>query len=67
MPEIQEFKGNKVICLNPESKFTFSFGVAKAKLILENLDAIRKFVETDGKDLGEFATKKSDEAPPEGF
>lgn len=67
MPEIQEFKGNKVICLNPESKFTFSFGVAKAKLILENLDAIRKFVETDGKDLGEFAGKKSDDSTQEAF
>ncbi|MDQ3021809.1 MAG: hypothetical protein M3R36_14745 [Bacteroidota bacterium] len=58
MPEIQEFKGNKVLNLNPESKFTFSFGLAKAKLILENLDVIRKFVETEGKDLGEFETKK---------
>ena len=54
MPEIQEFKGNKVLCLNPESKFPFSFGVAKAKIILENIDVIKKFVETDGKDLGEF-------------
>ncbi len=59
MPEIQEFKGNKIICLNPESKFPFSFGVAKAKLILENLDAIKKFVETEGKDLGEFGKKEN--------
>jgi hypothetical protein len=58
MPEIQDFKGNKVLCLNPESKFTFSFGVAKAKLILENIEVIKKFVETDGKDLGESGTKK---------
>ena len=58
MPEIQEFKGNKVLNLNPESKFTFSFGLAKAKLIMENLDVIRKFVETEGKDLGEFGAKK---------
>ncbi len=58
MPEIQEFKGNKVICLNPESKFTFSFGVSKAKLILENFEAIKKFVETEGKDLGEFGNKE---------
>lgn len=60
MPEIQEFKGSKVLCLNPESKFTFTFGLAKAKLILENIDVIKKFVETDGQDLGEFGTKKSE-------
>lgn len=67
MPEIQEFKGNKVLCLNPESKFAFSFGLAKAKLILENLDVIRKFVETDGKDLGEYGTKKQNDTPAEPF
>ena len=58
MAEIQEFKGNKVLNLNPESKFPFSFGLAKAKLVLENIDVIKKFVETEGKDLGEFAAKK---------
>ena len=60
MAEIQEFKGNKVLNLNPEAKFTFSFGLSKAKLILENIEVIKKFVETEGKDLGEFA-KKQDE------
>jgi hypothetical protein len=67
MPEIQEFNGNKVLNLNPESKFPFSFGLAKAKLILENLDVIKKFVETEGKDLGEFGTKKQDEGTQEAF
>ncbi len=67
MPEIQEFKGNKVLNLNPESKFTFSFGLAKAKLILENLDVIRKFVETEGKDLGELAKKNSPDNSNEAF
>ena len=67
MPEIQEFKGNKVLCLNPESKFAFSFGLAKAKLILENLDVIKKFVETEGKDLGEFASKKNSDNQQEAF
>ena len=60
MAEIQEFKGNKVLCLNPESKFPFSFGVAKAKIILENLDVIRKFVESDGKDIGDQGPKKEE-------
>lgn len=67
MPEIQEYKGNKVLNLNPESKFPFSFGLAKAKLLLENIDVIKKFVETEGKDLGEFGTKKEDERTTEAF
>lgn len=53
MPEISEYKGNKLICLNPGSKFTFSFGLGKAKMILENLDAIKKFVETNGESCGD--------------
>ncbi|HMS64248.1 MAG TPA: hypothetical protein PKD83_03235 [Ignavibacteria bacterium] len=67
MPEIQEYKGNKVLNLNPESKFPFSFGLAKAKLLLENIDVIKKFVETEGKDLGEFGAKKEDERTTEAF
>ncbi|MFI5211241.1 MAG: hypothetical protein ACHQIH_00015 [Ignavibacteria bacterium] len=53
MPEISEYKGNKLICLNPGSKFTFSFGLAKAKMIIENLDSIKKFIETNGESCGE--------------
>lgn len=45
MPKIDSFKGHPVLCLNPESRFPFSFGLAKAKLILENLEAIKKFAE----------------------
>ncbi|HMT11782.1 MAG TPA: hypothetical protein PKA39_09205 [Ignavibacteria bacterium] len=53
MPEISEYKGNKLICLNPGAKFTFSFGLGKAKMILENLDAIKTFVETNGESCGD--------------
>ena len=60
MAEIQDFKGNQVLCLNPENKFTFSFGLAKAKLILENLDVIKKFVESEGKEIGESGKDKSE-------
>lgn len=44
--EITEFKGNKILVLkrNPEDSWPFSFGLGKAKLILENLDAIKNFV-----------------------
>ncbi|MGD0336490.1 MAG: hypothetical protein ABSB18_05255 [Candidatus Omnitrophota bacterium] len=42
-----EFKGKPLIILkrNAEDKYPFSFGVSKAKLILDNLDEIKKFVE----------------------
>jgi len=51
MAEIQEYKGNKLLCLNPGDRFLFSFGLNKAKLILSNIDIIKKFVETDGKSI----------------
>lgn len=53
MPTISEYKGNKLICLNPGSKFTFSFGLSKAKMILENLESIKKFVDSNGETCGE--------------
>ena len=42
-PQYSEFKGNPVINL---SQF-FSFGLSKAKLIVENYPEILKFVETE--------------------
>lgn len=63
MPIISEYKGNKLICLNPGSKFTFSFGLSKAKMILEHLDAIKLFVDSNGESCGdqEEAEKKESE------
>jgi len=49
MAEIQEYKGNKLLCLNPGERYLFSFGLNKAKMILENIDTIKKFVESEGK------------------
>ena len=45
--EYSEFKGNKLIVLKrtAEDRFPFSFGKAKAKLIVENIEAIKKFAE----------------------
>ncbi|HNR68634.1 MAG TPA: hypothetical protein PKN04_11930 [bacterium] len=48
-PIIGEFKGNPVITLNPNSRFPFSFGLAKAKLILQYLPEIRRFIEDHDK------------------
>lgn len=46
-----EFKGNPMIVLkiDENDKFPFQFGVKKAKLILENIDAIKSFVEKNDK------------------
>lgn len=49
MIEFGEFKGNKVISLKRDEsdRFPFTFGKAKAKLIVENFEAIKKFVEEE--------------------
>ena len=46
-----EYKGKPLLILkrSEEDKYPFSFGVSKAKLILDNLDEIRKFVEESGR------------------
>jgi hypothetical protein len=51
MVERGEFKGNQIIILKRDEndKFPFQFGVSKAKLILENIEEIKKFVEENNK------------------
>jgi hypothetical protein len=46
-----EYKGNPMIVIknSEEDKFPFQFGLKKAKLILENLEDIKKFVEKHDK------------------
>jgi len=46
-----EYKGNPMIVLknDEEDKFPFQFGIKKAKLILENIDAIKDFVQKHDK------------------
>ena len=41
-----EYKGNPmiVLALGLEDKFPFQFGLRKARLILENIEAIKQFV-----------------------
>jgi len=51
--ERSEFKGKPTLVIkrNEEDKYPFSFGMAKAKLILENIEEIKKFVaDNAGKD-----------------
>lgn len=47
MIERTEFKGKPVLIIkrDEEDRYPFSFGVSKAKLILENIEEIKKFVE----------------------
>jgi hypothetical protein len=49
--EKSEFKKNKIIKLlrNDDDKFPFSFGLGKAKLIIENYEEIVKFVKENEK------------------
>ena len=47
MVEKGEFKGNPLLVLkrNENDKYPFSFGVSKARLILEHIEDIEAFVE----------------------
>lgn len=47
--KFDEFKGHKVIKLmrDDNDTYPFIFGKAKAKLIVENLDAVKKFAESE--------------------
>lgn len=49
--EESEFKGNPmlVIKLDEEDKFPFQFGLKKAKLVVENIEEIKKFIEKHDK------------------
>lgn len=49
--EESEFKGNPMIVLkNDEAdQYPFQFGVKKAKLVIENIDAVKAFVEKHDK------------------
>ena len=44
--EESEYKGNPVLVLKntEEDRFPFSFGLKKAKLILEHIEDVKKFV-----------------------
>ena len=46
-----EFKGNPMLVIknDEEDKYPFQFGLRKARLILENIEEIKKFVEKNEK------------------
>ncbi len=45
--ERSEYKGKPILVLkrSEDEKFPFSFGLSKAKMILENIEEIKKFVD----------------------
>ena len=47
-PRIEEYKDKPTLLLNPSSDWRFSFQMTKAKLILAHIDAIQKFVDSEG-------------------
>ena len=54
MHKTGEFKGNPVITLmrSENDKYPFMFGLAKAKLILEHVAEIRRFVDANSESRG---------------
>jgi len=46
MVERSDYNGKPILVLrrSEDDKFPFSFGIAKAKMIMENLEEIKKFV-----------------------
>ena len=54
MIERSEFKGKPVLVLkrDEEDRYPFSFGLSKARLIVENYDEIKKFVDENNQPEG---------------
>jgi len=52
--ERSEFKGKPVLVLkrDEEDRYPFSFGLSKARMIVENYDEIKKFVEESSQPEG---------------
>lgn len=45
--QFTEYKGHKLIVLNPEDKFPFQFGRKKAQLIMQHIDEIAAFAQEE--------------------
>ena len=61
MVEFGEFKGNATITLkrNTEDRFGFTFGLNKAKLILEHFEEIKRFYEAHKDDKATAPVSKT--------
>ncbi len=61
MFSIGEFKGNPVINLkrSEDDRYGFSFGLSKAKLLLEHIEDVRKFVAEHDKEKPKDSPEQS--------
>ena len=52
MVERSEYKGKPVLIIkrNEDDKYPFTFGMNKARLILDNLEEIKRFVEENSEE-----------------
>ncbi len=48
-PIESEYKGNPILTLNPESRYPFSFGLSKAKLVIQYIEEIKAFIQKHDK------------------
>jgi hypothetical protein len=48
---IDSFKGRPTFAINKNSPYPFSFGLLKAKLLVKHMEALKKFVETEGRSI----------------
>ncbi len=46
--EISTYKGHPILTINPGLRSQFGFGLGKALLILDEIEAIKAFVRTGG-------------------
>jgi len=45
---LDEYNNQPMLTINKESKFPYSFGLTKARWLVEHAEAIKKFVESAG-------------------
>ena len=51
--EIDSYKDQPMFTINKQSRYPFSFGLLKARLILHHLSSLRNFVSSGGQRLTE--------------
>ena len=51
IPVIQEFNGNPTLLFNPGGRFPFSIGLSKARMVLQHVAFIQRFVDNKGLSL----------------
>ena len=49
--DLDTYKGKPMFVINKDSRYPFSFGLAKAKLIVKHYDRLERFVQTEGASL----------------